>query len=615
MKERLENSRYSLDLAKIFSAVFYGILALAFSALPLIILSLLNRGIDPSDAGYYYTSIANLEHISSQTTQFAVVWNLLPLPDSILWHRSVLWVFLLASGGYFLSSMWQLLWPHSLASKIKLMAILALGAAVTSVYYLHWTPDPSYNSMAYVLVLTMLGLFFQGLALLKQNITPRWHLFAAGMCAMALTLTRQPSALAMAVILSCVIALIVRPDRRMIGRIGAYVLCGVFTYVVLSSLFVELPGQTIERILGGLERREGLQRDYTHSDLFQLAVAGVHENLRQQGLWILLASLGAFGFHQEGGARALAKPLVQHVAKVLGIIGWSGLVYQFYRDSQVGTVLSLDPRADFILSAGLAVVFTAVLQFASYAVRRGLKHEIGAEEAHRTILLPCILLTLVLVQCSMFIGSSNSWLPMNAWFGTWVLAAMFVLASPNGEFMKSALSFVMLAALALMLRSTYVHMSEQPYRINGPLLAQTEATLLRDGRSQLRVDPETKLALDTLAAVDLGAMDERPILLDLSGRLPLITYHLGVKSPLSPWLLSGLKGSQFVFDSAVDKLDQTSFRAAWLLIPVDYEYAFNDEAIEKRGRNVLRDYREAARIYMPYIDSEVLLLRPNQLAQ
>ncbi|MEO2106319.1 MAG: hypothetical protein ABGZ36_11845, partial [Actinomycetota bacterium] len=213
-------------------------------------LLLLHRGIDVTDTGYYHVSIAHLDQITMQTTQFAVVWNLLPLPDDVVVHRVVLWGLLLGASAWLAWEAWSLVHERPTAGAHTAF-VLSVGPAATITYYLLWLPDPSYNAIGYVQVLLLLAASCRLLAVLRQGRRPAVVTFWAGSIGFVtagLAINRAPAGLVMAATLPILIVLGARPSSRRVGECLAAALAGGALFVAASGIVVEPFGQTLARL-------------------------------------------------------------------------------------------------------------------------------------------------------------------------------------------------------------------------------------------------------------------------------------------------------------------------------------------------------------------------------
>jgi len=162
-------------------APFHVLFALILIVYPVSVLLNLNKAIEFSDTGFYYNSFANMDQIREQTTQFAVVWNLLPIPDSIVLHRLTSWLLIVATSALLASQAWKLVWPKRKLEVGEVVFLYAFGAGAASLQYFWWLPDPSYNFIGYFLNAGSLALTFRAIRLmLDGSRVPRLTILGIG---------------------------------------------------------------------------------------------------------------------------------------------------------------------------------------------------------------------------------------------------------------------------------------------------------------------------------------------------------------------------------------------------------------------------------------------------
>ena len=116
--------------------------------------------------------------------------------------------------------------------------------------------------------------------------------------------------------------------------------------------------------------------------------------------------------------------------------------------------------------------------------------------------------------------------------------AVAVVTRTGKDFLFFVPSALTLAALAVTGFLTAIE--HHPYRLGGQLSTATVPVQFGPQRTPMRA-PEA-VAQSYIATQDLvapaGSRDAAPILLDLTGRAPGMTFHLGLRPPKVAWVLS-----------------------------------------------------------------------------
>jgi hypothetical protein len=285
----------------------------------------------------------------------------------------------------------------------------------------------------------------------------------------------------------------------------------------------------------------------------------------------------------------------------------------FYNSNIWATGKTHHLRAEFGTVIWMIILLACLAKLVQYQVERRL----GRETDLRLPLIVGVCITLLFFQFATFFGTGNSWIKMNAWFCAGSVAALLVLVAKKGKLLNSASFYFTLPTIFLIFAATQSNFEGKPYGLVEALENQSHKVAIRGGRSELFVDKGTKEALDQFsqAAEQMGVMGERPVLIDISGRLPLAIYHMGARPLFSPWVVFGQKGSQELFNYSVSKLSREQFERTWLLMAPNYKRSFLPQGIEARGKSIERDYREVARFFVPTIKGEAVLLAPRSLDQ
>lgn len=587
--------------------------ALGLLVLPIRVLLLLHRGIDVTDTGYYHVSIAHLDQITMQTTQFAVVWNLLPLPDDVVVHRVVLWGLLLGASAWLAWEAWSLVHERPTAGAHTAF-VLSVGPAATITYYLLWLPDPSYNAIGYVQVLLLLAASCRLLAVLRQGRRPAVVTFWAGSIGFVtagLAINRAPAGLVMAATLPILIVLGARPSSRRVGECLAAALAGGALFVAASGIVVEPFGQTLARLEGGLDRREVLARPQTVRLASVQLLTDIMSATRRAWASVLLLAAGLF---LTGTARVSQGRRLRLVVGTSAVVVGLGICFaSFWAASDGLTSGNLTTFPSLVLPPTAGMVLAAIARWVNGQINsRGQHERPGSLDRDRLLLVAMLLVG----QFSAVAGTSNRWFTHMSWFSGMVLLGFVVVASAPGVRHRGRV-ILPVASVALLLVAqvfTWNTLDSTPYRLASSMDQQSVPTPLRAGHSTLLVDPLTSAFLNELARgaarVDFPP-SEPPILLDFTAAHPLAVYHLRLRPAFSPWLLSGPPGSAELFERTVADIDDRQISRAWVLLAADRSHGFDLTALHDRGRSLSRDYVVVAEAESPYLRTNVQLLVPR----
>lgn len=225
------------------------------------ILVLLPRGLDFSDTGFYYNSVFNLPQIDMQTTQYSVVWRLFAFTDLIVFHRLLKLFTLVAAAFLFIRSAHRFVQPDHTGNAWQTLNYLALATIAIIPLYAAWLPDPSYNSLGYTLLMLIYALGLQIAGKLRTSAKAcRAGLIVAGALSIPLLWSRVVAPVFVLATVLPLILLTARPSLNTLVRAFGWYCAGLGGYLLLQSTLVEPPWITLERMQGGLIRREILNR-------------------------------------------------------------------------------------------------------------------------------------------------------------------------------------------------------------------------------------------------------------------------------------------------------------------------------------------------------------------
>ncbi len=583
-------------------------LCAAFLILPLSALYYLGRGMDVSDTGHYYTAIRHLADVKMMSTQFALVWKLLPLPDNIYVNRLMLFVLLIGSGAaMFMQAGRSVLAPAS-SLPLQNWLLASVGGGGAAIYYYYWLPDPSYNSVGLVLMALVLGAVF---ALVKLVNVQSWQFRGAAMLAgfsgLALSFTRPVSALILLTISALLFLLLAERPWQKLLPLAVFTLLGAALFFALVQVFIEPINITWERLQGGMQKREILGINRLVGKGFAGFSNEVSTALGKAPFGLFLAIIGGALAAPGVAARLTNATHAYWLNLIGGLLGAAGLAYlsfNFWRETEGLGAVGLNHIAALSLNLGLIAVLSAGLAAAL---------QTKPEWRHQFLRLTLVCALLVLVSLSFSAFGTGAWLRKSGIAGVFIVLACALIAVQMAKKGGVVWSLGMAAALLLVMLGVRANMTQSPYRQSTPLAEQTAQTSIRGGRSMIRTDVATKAFFDALNAVadDMGPVGQRPILIDLSGRLPMVQYHMNARPPYTAWLLSAYDGSDAFFAHLVGRMSEEELARAWILDAPGYKYRLDPAPLAARGFDLQDDYRVAAKTMAPYIENEIVLLAPK----
>lgn len=601
----LSDFNKSLVLAKedYLGSAFQLLFACLLVVFPSVVLVNLNKGLDVSDAGYYYNSIYAYADIDSTLTNFGVFWSVLPTGDSILINRFYVWLLLVVGGAFSALALWRYVWPEQDRPLQEKALIAAWGAGSSSLFYLNWLPDPSYNLVGLVITLYLLALAMVVARRVPAADVPRLVVGMSGFLIIGLAYVRPPTALIVGLCLG-ILVLSRRPGLETLLRIVIAAASGMLAGLVVLSLFAEPVWVTFERLFQATADREqfGYGFDAAIDRLSALGEA-YQDQFAGNALAVLGTSLCLFAARAVPGrswqawagrsvlwlgttlsAAILMKPLV------LGIIAAEGGAAE-----QIARTL-FNFFCVAIIHIGLCLAFH----------RKGISLRIPT-----LIFLTATLFVFVhAMRFGSLSGSLQAFWIIGSYFA--LLAVGVGLTLGGGGFRASIGSVVSVALLLGLQLAAWQSARLYPYRLDAPLAAQLHPTEIRGGSSVLRLDERTR---DLFVSLDdardaLGELEYRPILLDLSGGAPLVAYHLGFRLPGTAWIVGGYEWSQDYLEERLESLSATELCRAWILMAPESPRALDPAALASAGLVLEDRYEIVAEAYAPYPGARLYLYAP-----
>jgi hypothetical protein len=568
---------------------------------PIVIGLHLDRGIDVSDAGYYHASISYLHDNAMAVTQFGVIWNVLPLPETI-WIRRLALLILVS-----LASGWMALEALALAGSTGRYAtpladrliFAGIGLGAGTFYASLWLVDPSYNAMAVGL---SCGLVALALRYANHSAQAVVSLVIAGILIVFLLYARQPTAAAIGLILASFVVIMVRPDLPRLAGITGLAVLGMVIGVGLIWIRVEAPSVSLDRFEAGLELAEVLARDINQLDRLQHFL-GALGALAARHWYLLALAFAAFA------APGHLKP----VRSRLGRLALAALPGMSLVTVVAWQLADLPDRASAQYAFQSQVAALAGLM----AVAIGLGCLVGARSRRQRRLAMRrlgIVIVLVLSAVAVIYWTGSLWFPRLSIVAVMPILALLVAAYTPHRFRFAVHAVAIVVVTAMVQLVAWQAMSMAPYRLDGSLQAQRVSTPLRHGQSTLLTDERTHHLLTALSQASAGLKecrgDARPVLLDLTGRMPLVAYHVNARPPGRSWVLSGYPGSKDLFEFVVSRLDDETLSRAWVLDAPDFDLRHDIDVLAQRGIDFERTHELRAQAFAPYPGVQVRLYAP-----
>jgi hypothetical protein len=564
----------------------------------------LDRGIDVSDTGFYYNSILSYSSIGYNITAFGAVWGMLPVPDSVLAHRLALFFFTLASSVYFSSQVFSELPRPARAPALPSVLGIGVGVGLTSTLYATWLPDPSYNAITVILVLFLTGLVLRIGRVFATETRPRAELLWAGFLIVALMFVRPPTALMIGV-LGAIYVLSKKSCRREFASVVLYSILGMLLFCLVYSIRVEPVWFGVEKLILGLQAWQAIGFDSALPTRLDTYFSDLSDIIAIHHTELLL---GAFSLALMASYRRTEPDRVALLVGVL-VLGIVGL--ELFRNVMVSMTENGDRSARALaLSAYLYSIFGAVF-IANFINMRDFGKWNNWGEDRYAWLAGFVFLG----QFAIRFGSSNShWTYSTALYPALLYSMVcFLIYAKLHRTSLVLCAFLVIGVVLSAQIPAWSASSQRPYRLDGTLADQVHPVELRGGRSGLRTAERTAALLEAMQIEEpVDWVDgDAPVLIDLSGGMPLMVYHLNLAAPRTPWLIGGFDWSGRFFERILSELDDRTLCRAWVLSAPESRRAIDPAPLERRGVDLGLDYDEVASAYAPYPGTDIALLRPN----
>ncbi|MGN6535505.1 MAG: hypothetical protein ACTHKQ_07215 [Mesorhizobium sp.] len=552
----------------------------------------LDIGLDISDAGFYLLSYDQPNDVYVQTTLFGVIWDLISPFRGIVANRlyAVFFVqFAFASLAIALCSHFGFRGGQSV-----IIAVL-IGVAGSLHYLASWLPDPNYNLLNIIFItFTWTAFFFLLTACRKSERAFRpaiaaWA-FVIGALIVAGLLIKITSAALMGL---TIVATYFWFDRhnlsvRRVGGLAVSSAGGISVLVCVLTLFGFSPLRVYETMMDG----------YAVVKLLIPGTLGFAEPI--YAYWTEMSYLSVFALFYIGAGILLAvglycdKSLTSNARILLSLVAGIGFA------AAIVYMNAFRPTPEFINGCFWAA---AILVMASAPL---------APPGGRSK----IVLLVLLAPLSLFIftyGTGTGWagqFTISAGLA-WAPIGTALVALPRNA--RSILLTPILVLLTFGLLAAGDRAYLVPYRMGVSMDGITESVPAGPYDDKLKVPSDLVPFYERLAAVQpmVQALDYRPMLIDMTGRAPIVAYLLGAKIPRTPGIFGGYEGSYAAFDLIVAKIDSVELKRAWVLQSDNYEERFPNVLLTKRGLTFPDDYEKITKIPIPYINSTGTLYAPK----
>lgn len=320
---------------------------------------------------------------------------------------------------------------------------------------------------------------------------------------------------------------------------------------------------------------------------------------------------GIMGLTLPFGRRALIEviaggtlSLVLVALALVAIDGNLSAAIQRYRDVLALNALSgtgHDLSSTFAVGAGMLIGIPA-----AYALGRWLWP--NADRRHLAAIL-----ALILAPFALALGTNTGILHSVPRAGVfWVVAAAHIVIFAAPSRIRVPLTCLAMAICATLVAIVIARAVQKPYRLNGPLWAQTEWISSANSEHVVKVDPATADYFRALVtgAKSAGFQSGTPVI-DLSGMGPTTIYMLGGAAVGLPWINGGYSGSRDLAVYVLATVPKDELRRAWILTsPGGHGYLPTD-ILTDIGLKFPDDYEEVARGTTTFMNALHILWRPR----
>jgi len=549
-------------------------------------------GLDLTDEGFYLTWISRPEIYTSSATQFGFFFK--PLYYALGYDLVLLrQVNVIVTLGLAYGAFWMLLARAAFVARHRAVFALALSSSALLMLHHMWLPTPSYNWLNLQgLLIALIGL------LLSLRGDARASLLGGalvGLGGVVVALAKPTSAIALAVLLSCVFAweLWRRPQRALLtaaGTAAAAMIGGmVAAWSIDGSILV-----FAERLRKGAELGYTLGSNLSHKHISEYEIVRWDRFQAPRHFGRHFAILAALSALYTVFCRSSTTRACWTRSLILTVLALAAISALLWPDAM--GLLSNKHYAYLIPAAltGVLLAATAVGRSSSEAAAAG----------------PAFALLFVLPFVHAIGTTNNIWLQASQAFLFWIAAAIVAVgALLDGEHrhrVVAGLSLTIVATCAILVANSM----EQPYRQTAALRAQSSpvAANARSSRAIYVTSETADFIAGLRSAAGEGGMRR---LLDVSGRHPAAAYLAGAAAPGAPWLLGGYRGSVEFFHAVLRDVPCEEIADAWVLAaPAGARQSLPITVLTTYGMELERDFRHVGDLSSPWYKTLLGLWRP-----
>ena len=559
----------------------------------------LNVGVDISDAAYYILSYSQHQEILVQATLFGPLWDSISPFRGVLANRYLNLAFLTASfTGLSLATL-GLVRTERPSWAVRFLCIsFGIGGSLT--YFYIWLVDPSYNSMNLGFIACASAAFLM-LMRRSENLGPdmgRWNivlptvLLGASIASIALVKITSAALLGPLMLVVFLSATKHVMTMRVFLTLASASVLGMLFPLVLMSFTGTSPLRALVMMYGGAELSGLLTAstlnfsDKAASYIEDLATVAMFDAwypwIIGAGLILLISNRSSAMLRLGPAARLWGTALLS--LTFVGFVVWSG---------------HFNPPSG-LMNACLALTI-ALSGFGLFLTEHRRKN---------TILVWGLMSLCVFIYVY---GTGNAWFFQVAGALGFPFVAISAVISATDRLHAVLLTSPALTLLGLSLSGAVAAIEHEPYRLTAPLSSLNSVARVGPFDEEFRESPEQAEFYNGLrkARLQVARLPERPVLIDLTGRTPMVAFQIGASIPGTPWLFSGYSGSGAMFDRMIGGLSQKSLQQAWVFQTETYEGRHPDTILAKYGLDFPDNYIPVATVPVPYMGFTGTLYAPK----
>jgi hypothetical protein len=503
------------------------------------------NGMELSDEGYYLLCIKNPWLYNNLSTQFGFIYYYLfnLLDNDVAYLRLFNFIIIFLCSFIYYNLFFCLFFKNNLLNNKLIKNILIfIFSSFTMIIYALWIPTPNYNLLNYTgLIITTIGIFLIELSQFsRKNLKSRslagWGLIGIGGYLVFMAKPQSAAGLALLVLLWALIS-----KRLTLKGLTLAVLISLGLLLASSLLLDGSVGEFIMRYKRALAI-EKMSNIHSLSKLLIIAPDFIITAFWPQAFIFLAALLG------WGAALAHFSDLPNKSHWLIFVtssaLAIAALLY-FFQDTlsyifAKGILLGLSP-------AGL-VLHDRLKRISSEPARFGM--------------------ALLLFAMSLVYGLGSNNPAIMGWsLSSFMIFAGFVLLAvkpgPSSIFRLAGLALTGVVILASIMAATW----RQPYRQLTPLWAADISIGVPENSGKLRMPGyQAQFFESVYEIVSRAEFEPGTPVIDLTGKLPAVTYAMGGHFPNSPWLNSGYSGSLQTFRFALNSLTCVELASAWVFM-------------------------------------------------